>query len=778
MLRSVQGVRLGLMTAAVCAVLGWGASPAQALSLDTATDTSLTIDSDAHWFNETRPMTHGNYQYFVYWAEENPGLKDPAPLKITRRELSNNALQSLNFNGTWELTDPDDVHNSVRAGLSINDGRIHVAWTTHNDELNYVYSSAGCLSQATFSNCTWTHTNTQADAAHEADYVTYPMFITNPDGELFMTYRWGVSEDGDQYLNKYNDNGTWTAVGEIMKGSGGGLYPVDNSSNRSAYIWGFRFDRNNRLHVMWNWREQGGLFHGTWAQHGAYYAYSDDEGQTWRSSAGTAVATAGTDPIKITDSGLEVLNIPYGTHLAGYEMELDSHNQPHAVLPVSDVVTDSVMDGNLRQKHVWRTTEGAWHQAWIETTGGQWQESGDLMFDRGDVAYLVYHDNRLDWYPWNADVFSQLELQWDHMTWQGGSYLNIQQMSETTAIVTANHVDTPISTSGNNQIRVRMRNNTEGNDAFFSWTTDAVQGWSLARSQTFNNAITTNDGSTWKTYTFTITDSDWTGNLRELEFDPILGTTAESNDEIDIDYIRITNSAGVVAKAWEFNEGSVIRAAEATPTNNWASWSIEDLLPGVNHVWGDAGFIIDNQRYADGTGDAKKFSFAHLEQGGELQEKVTLREFDILGDTVLKFWNFDVDKQGWTATNHVSGFGWESDGGANSVSGTITGGDSQIMSPDNLGVKVASEKTIQVRLKNTSSATQSAFCFITNADTTWNASKCKVFNITANSGYTEYAVDMTGVSGWANSTVKRVRLDPADNASSGSFKLHRLYIAP
>jgi hypothetical protein len=783
--------RLWLGVTVLLASLGVLAVPASAaLSFDNTTDTSITLDGDAHWFNEARPLTHGNYQYVVYWDAEAPGLNDPAALKVTRRRLSDNNLQSFNFDGTWELTDVDDPHNQVRAGLSTIDGRLHIAWTTHNDELNYVYSSAGCLSQATFSSCTWTHTNTQADRAHESDFVTYPIFFSDHDGNLFMTYRWGSSERGDQYLNKYDNDGTWTAVGQIMHGEDNGpdpgtydpdgAGPIDASVQRGPYIWGFRFDRDGRMHAMWNWREDDSDLGGSWAQHGAYYAYSDDDGATWFNSAGTRVATANSDALKVTDSGLEVVNVPYGTHFSGYEMELDSHNQPHAVLPTSDVVVDDLRDSNLRQLHVWRTSNGSWYSGWIDPAGGNWQtySIGDLMFDRSDNAYYVYNENNLGWSGWNALPFSPGDLRQDHVSWQGGDHINIQQMSDITAIVTNNHADTAISTSGNKQVRVRMRNNTEGDDVLFSWTTDASPGWSLARTQTFSNSITTGDRTTWKTYTFTITDADWTGNLRDFEFDPILGTTAEADDEIDVDYIRITDAAGNIAKAWEFNEGTEVVAAEASPTGNWSSWTLDTLLPGVSDVWADGTYQMDDQRYADGTGDTKKVNFPMLEQGAPEVELLTLREFDVLGDTTLKFWNFDVDEQGWTAGTHVSSFRWESDGGANSVSGTITGNDSRIYSDDNLKVKVASEKTVQVRLKNTSSATEAAFCFITDADRTWNATKCKVFTITANSGYTEYAVDMTGIAGWASNTLYQVRLDPADNASSGSFKLHRLYIAP
>jgi hypothetical protein len=760
--------------------LGALAAPAGALELDNTTDTSITIDSNVHWFNDVRPMTDGNYQILVYWDSEG-FLWDDAPLKVTRRRLSDDRLESTSFDGTYELTDVADGHNTVRAGISRNDGRIHISWTIHNDPHQYVVSSAGCISQARFSDCTWSRRSQQADVS-ETRRVTYPIYFNAPDGTLYMTYREGSSERGDQYLNRYNDDGTWTHVGMVMQGRSGGSYDPDgggaipNSTDRGPYIWGFKFDKNSRIHVMWNWREDG-AFSGGAAQHDGYYAYSDDRGSTWFNSAGTRVATAGSDPLKVTDSGLEVIDLPYNSHLLALELELDSHNQPHAVFPVSDVVTEDFLVANIRQMHAWRTTSGSWYADWIEPSNNtQVYEFGDLMFDRADNAYYVYNDNLIGWYPVNVDPFVQTELRWDMMTVQSGA-LNIQQMTTATEILTDSHVDTPISTSGNKQIRVRMRNNTEGVDPYFWWTTDASQTWAGARSQAFTRAITRDDRTGWRDYTFTITDADWTGNLRELLFSPIgYGTTAEAGDEIDIDYIRITDAAGNIAKQWEFSSGATVVAAEASPTDNWASWNIDTLLPGVNDVWSDASFGLDPQRYADGTGDGKKVNFTVLEQGAPWFESLTLREFDISGDTVSKGWNFDVDTQGWTATNHVSGFGWESDGGAKSVAGTITGNDSQLKSPDNLKVKVDGD-FIHVRLKNTSASTTAHVYFITDADATWNETKSKTFTTTANSDYTEYSIDMSRVSGWSGQTLRQLRLDPSDDATTrGSFKVARVYI--
>jgi hypothetical protein len=803
------GLRRRVVIAAVAALAATGllAGAAFSTDLDNTTDTAVTIDSDAHWWNNAEPITSGAYQYFAYWGADPS--QNHAPLKVTRRQLSNNSLQTFDFSGLYELGDSNDGHNTVHMGISETDGRIHIAWTKHNDPLNYVYSSAGCLSQATFTNCTWTHTGTQADAAHESSKLTYPLFFTKPDGTLFMTYRFGSSEAGDQYLNKYNNNGTWTAVGRIMHGydqdgsgtnyTDGGSYDpdgaggVDPSSSRGPYIWGFRFDPTGRLHAMWNWREKktgtapGNIFGGTWSQHGAYYAYSDDDGVTWKNDAGSTVATAASDPIKVTDSGLEVkiggnTSLPYGTHFAGYDMALDSRNQPHAVLPVSDVVTDALVDGNLREKHLWRTTSGTWYSSWVEPSGGNNQvySIGSLMFDRADDAYFIYHKNNLGWSPYNNAEFGLNDLKTDYVTWQGGDHLHIQQMTDVTAIRNNDRIDTPISTSGNKQVRIRMRNNTDGDVFGLAWTTNADPDWSLSKTQSFPGVITKGDGSTWKDYTFTVTDADWNGTLRDLEINPIEGTTAESDDEIDIDYIRITNSSGTIAKQWEFNKGGEILAAQASPTDNWATWeSGTALLPGVSDSVVDDGGPIDVKRYASGTGNSKVVSFATTLQGGPFAEAFTVHDFDLIGDTSLKDWNFDVDTQAWSAANHVSGFGYVSDSGANSVTGTITGGDSQLKSADDLKVKLeAAAHTLHVRMKNGSAATQGAVCFTTDAAQTFTAGKCKTFAITANSGYTDYTVDMSTFAEWTSAnTLRRLRIDPADNASSGTFHVSRVYIA-
>lgn len=759
------------------------------LSLDNTTDSSVVIDGDSHIFNSAPPMTNGAWQYFVHWDAESPAQGSPAALRVRRRKLSDNTLQLATFPDPYELTDPDDGHNSVRSGLSPSDGRIHASWSTHNDNHHYVVSSAGCMSQANLSSCTWTHSGTgQADPVHEGALFTYPVYFNDRDGNLFMTYRYGSSENGDQYLNKYNGNGTWTAVGRFMHGrsiSGDppgtfdpdGVGGISASTHRGVYIWGLRFDRNNRLHVMWNWRDAMAEWGGLGSQRGGNYAYSDDHGVTWKNNAGTTVGVAGSDPMMSTDVGLEVVSLPYTSNFIAFErsMVLDSHNNPHAVFPMSDALVADPIEASTRQRHVWRTTNGTWYDSWVEPVGERTAGHGSLMFDRGDNAYYIYSDNKLGWHPWNVEDAYQDELRFDHVTWQAGEYLNVVRQSNVTALQTDTHVNTLISTGGTNQIRVLLKNMGDARTVRVMWTTDAEPTWSASKTQTF--AITHHD-TAYQPYTFTFTSAAWTGKLRTLEFAPEDGPSSATGDVISIDYIRLTNAAGTIAKAWEFQAGAQVVAAEASPSNNWATWTTNTLLPDASDTWGDAIFPIDDQRYADGAGDGKKVSFTMTEQGVPGTEILSVRDFDILGDTITKFWNFDVDTQGWITNGDISGFGWFSDGGANALGGTLTGADSRIYSLNNLKVKMDGN-VFHVRLKNTSAATTARLWFVTDADNTFNTTKSKTFAITPNSGYTEYLVDMTGVSGWSG-ILRRVRLDPSEDAgvTSGSFKLSRLYLGP
>ena len=790
------GLGVLMVTACLLAAL---APAAWAHSIDETTATATPLDGDVHWMNGSLLKTNGNYQYTAYWDAEDTGT-GAVYLAVARRKLSDNSVQQVRFDGVGgdpleSLATPRDGHNTVAIGLSPNDGRIHVSFSNHHAPHHYWISSSGCMAQTSLSSCTWTSASSQADATHEAK-LTYPFYINDREGHLYLVYRYNISLDSDEYINKYNDNGTWTAVGRVLNGIGGGVYDPDGPwtdtdgdgkrdvgepgalgvNDRGVYMLGAQFDKNDRLHMMWMWRE---YIEGSagWKQHGVYYAYSDDFGATWKDSGGTQIATAGSDPIKVTDTSTEVVSVPNGDYPQGWGMHLDPLNQPHVIFPASDVNTTDDLRVNLREKHVWRTASGTWYSQFVTTAGGTFAALGDFMFDEGNNIYFVYNRNDLGWTPWNSDPFGLTQLPPDHVTWQGGEYLNVVPDSAVTALDTTEYLGTPIGTGAgaNRKITVRMKNNTVGTSFQLYWQTDADPTWTVGKGQAFT--VSANDSS-YQTYTFTVTDSDWTGTLRALEIYPAgLGDVHGTGKSISIDYVRITNDSGTVAQGWEFQSGIHLMETEAGANGNWSTWSTPfDPLGGLSDSSLDAVFPIDQQRYAD----SKVVSFPVLEQGAPGTERYVAHDFDILGDDVILSRTFDVDAQAWTAPNNVSGFGWTSDGGRGTIGGTLTGNDSQLLSESNLSVPTGSNKSVTIRLKNTTSATTARLWFITNADTTWNTTKSKTVAITANSSYTNYTFDMTGVSGWASNTLRQLRLDPSDDAgvTTGSFRLDRIYISP
>lgn len=148
---------------------------------------------------------------------------------------------------------------------------------------------------------------------------------------------------------------------------------------------------------------------------------------------------------------------------------------------------------------------------------------------------------------------------------------------------------------------------------------------------------------------------------------------------------------------------------------------------------------------------------------------------------IVREWTFSSNNaEGWTAGNHVTGFGTGNQGGVGYLLGNIQNvvdADPYLHSGDNLGTGISNAKTIEVRMRNSSSSTTAQIYFITTANGTWDEVKRKNFDITDNqtNGYTTYTIDMSDVPGWTG-TLRRLRLDPAVGGGGGSFRIDRITI--
>ncbi len=780
---------LGSLLAALTLVAALAGVAHATLNLETRT--SLSIDSDVHWWNGLEPVTNGANQYVAYWdAANEAGVVYP---KLTRRTLATNRLQSITFNGREGTSDQhlinvNDAHNVIAIGLSPNDGRIHLSWSPHHDVHHYGISEERCLSKTNLTECTftWGGFMTSARDIEEGgtsvlteEVFTYPYFFNDSRGRLYFSYRFGVSQRGDQFLNVYNDNGTWTSLGMIMLGrirSGAESYEFTEgggatvtSRERGIYPQEFRFDKRDRLHAMWVWRE----ITGPW-DHGYYYAYSDDFGRTWNTNSGTRFATATTDPIVVNDSSALVYNAPAGSYPGYSYFRVDSNNQPHLIVSRAETIELTSLTSRARILHLWRTTDGTWYSRYVEPTStGNHDSFGAPILDAGDNLNFLYNHDGLDWVPYNADAFRQAELITDHVTWQERDFLNVVPTSAVTALDTTQYVNTPIETSrgSNDKISIRLKNNTVGTLMDFYWTTDASQVFSVARHESI--AITANDRE-YKTYTMTVANRQWTGNLRQLEIYPAgLGDVHGAGKDISIDYIRITDDRErpVTAKAWEFQDGVSVRYASASSATNWETWSIQELLPGVSDTRADSIVEVDQQRYLD----SGLISFANETQGAPGTEGLNLTELKATNDTVAKDWNFPVDAEEWFVESGIERFGWINDGGTLAIGGTLNEARSSIGSAPSLGIPLGNN-TLQVVLKNNTTETQARFWYITTADRRWSSTRGALFTIRARSGYSTYEIDMREAPGWSGSTLYQVALEPTVVASSGTFALDSMTI--
>jgi hypothetical protein len=94
------------------------------------------------------------------------------------------------------------------------------------------------------------------------------------------------------------------------------------------------------------------------------------------------------------------------------------------------------------------------------------------------------------------------------------------------------------------------------------------------------------------------------------------------------------------------------------------------------------------------------------------------------------------------------------------MQGTATGSTPTISSSNTYAIAANLCKTIQVRMKNSSTATTAKFYFITTTDTTYNEAKSITFPITPNDpNYSLYTIDLSSLSTWAG-IVTQLRFDP------------------
>jgi len=334
-------------------------------------------------------LTYKGYQYTVYYNQTRN-------VCIARRKMPLGNWQEVMLSYQNAV---DDAHNTISMGICHKDGSIHLSYDHHNSDLHYCYSLEAAGSANDPDNMIWEVNSFSAntDIMDKAvPNVTYPRFISKPDGNLLFECRYRWSGFGDSYLREYDgESKKWTLIGRYVQGE-------DVTPDACAYINGMTYDNQERLHVTWCWRDDFGG--GT--NHDFYYAYSEDHGRTWKDTFGNKNAvTENMGPIENKTTGeclgqtkktFMIEEITYNKGYINQETQaVDSKGRVHAVnSQIPGTETDSNW-GNSRIKarlhHRFRDTDGTWKTIMVknnsETVNSYCRVN--LSFDAFDNAFVI-----------------------------------------------------------------------------------------------------------------------------------------------------------------------------------------------------------------------------------------------------------------------------------------------------------------------------------------------------------------------------------------------------
>lgn len=243
-------------------------------------------------FRKNSVVTHRETQYTAYY--------DPDGVMVLASRTHGTdrwTVQPTQYSGNVR-----DAHNAISIDVD-GGGYLHVAWDHHGQPLNYARSLApGSLQLGERIPMT----------GQRESRVTYPQFIGLADGALLALYRDGASGGGDVLLNRYHlATRHWSPVQHPL---------IAGEGERNAYVNQLVVDGSGGWHLSWTWRETPDVA----SNHDILYAFSPDQGRSWRRSDGTAYR------LPITAAQAEVAAaVPQGSGLINQtSMAVDEAGRP------------------------------------------------------------------------------------------------------------------------------------------------------------------------------------------------------------------------------------------------------------------------------------------------------------------------------------------------------------------------------------------------------------------------------------------------------------------
>ncbi len=382
--------RFMAVAATLLLAAGLGAAPALAAA-PTVTQTSVTVLTttgrtaltytgymNGESFQQDGITTVAGWQYSAFWDQSGH-------VNLSRRQLPGGAWQNLRL--TDYTTTSTDSHNTISIGISRQDGTIHLAFDMHSSVLRYRKSVPGLATSpgtAAWRTSSFGAVQTSLTGAGMPT-MTYPQFLTTPAGKLQLALRTGTSGAGDEVLYEYA-GGAWSALGRFIDGT---------TANNNAYLFGLEYDSTGLLHATWTVRETSNAS----TNHDLFYAYSRDEGRSWRNNAGSVVATTGSAPLSSDAAGLRVWAIGQNRGLINQESQVvDGAGVVHVLASHLPASAPSNPDFTAAREsavlvHYWRDKASkVWHQTY--TPFLERSSRGDIAVDAADNLYVASGDSR------------------------------------------------------------------------------------------------------------------------------------------------------------------------------------------------------------------------------------------------------------------------------------------------------------------------------------------------------------------------------------------------
>jgi len=173
-------------------------------------------------------LTHGNKQFVAFYDPEHR-------MTVAARDVDENkwTFQVLPSKIGW------DGHNSIAMKIDSED-QIHLSGNMHVNPLVYFRTSVP-LDITSFKEINYM-------TGKDESRVTYPAFMTGPDGSFIYHYRDGGSGEGNEVFNVYDSRShTWHRL--LDK-------PLTDGENKmNAYMSGPTLGPDGFYHLVWVWRD-------------------------------------------------------------------------------------------------------------------------------------------------------------------------------------------------------------------------------------------------------------------------------------------------------------------------------------------------------------------------------------------------------------------------------------------------------------------------------------------------------------------------------------------